>query len=302
MSNSSIYVNYYEVGNSLSKNIQALIGLIGIISNILAVLVFEQKKLKKYSYSIYWKLKACFDSIILLHTFRHWARHVLNVDIDLISPIFCHFNEYQPYVAALISLYMEFLITLDRLFTIVYPNRFQIIKQKRFRITAISLIIIYSLLSCLVLPLNYRLDEISGTKICYVRHFILNIIWFICLLNVLVVNIFINTILDFKIISHIIRSRGNVGKDLSSKIDRKFAISAIGLNIVSLSIKAPYLVGNLLSFCFNLSIEQFEIIFSVCLTIILLEKMDTFLINISVNSTFRQEFLSMVGIERGVSF
>ena len=297
MLNSSIYVNYYEIGNSLSKNIQALIGLVGIISNILAVLVFEQKKLKKYSYSIYWKLKASFDSIILLHTFRHLARYVLNVDIDLISPFFCHFNEYQPYVAALISLYMEFLITLDRLFTIVYPNRFQIIKQRRFRITAILFIVIYSLLSCLILPLNYRLDEIYGTRICYVQHFVVKIIWFVCLLNVLVVNIFINTILDFKIISHIIRSRGNVGKDLSSKIDRKFAISAIGLNIVSLSIKAPYLVGNLLSFCLNLSIEQFEIIFSVCLTIILFEKMDTFLINIAVNSTFRHELFSMIGIK-----
>ena len=154
MTTNSSYVNYYERGSSMTKNIQALNGLIGIILNITAICVFERKRLKKCSYSIYWKAIAFVDSFLLLHTFRHWSRYFLNFDIDLISPLFCRFNEYQPYVYGMISLWLETIITIDRYFTIVHPNKFAFTKKRPFQIAVISLIIVYSLLVCISYPLN----------------------------------------------------------------------------------------------------------------------------------------------------
>lgn len=297
MLNSSFYVNYYDEENSILKNIQALTGLIGIMANTLAIFVFERNGLKKYSYSIYWKLKAYFDILLLLHTFRHMTRYFLKADIDLISPLFCRFNDYQPYVAATISNFLEGLITLDRLFTIVYPNRFKIIKQKRFQITAISLIVIYSLLVCISLPLNYRLDEISGTWICHISREKLKIVWLICLLNVYIVNILINPIIDFKIISHLIKSRRNVpNRNRLNHIELKFGLSAIGLNMTSLLFKVTFLIGNLLAMFFN--IRHSEMIFSICFSILLLSYSDMFFVNFIVNSIFRREFLLFFSTHR----
>lgn len=195
------------IRNSVIKSIESLIALIGIVSNTLAIIVFERKQLKKCSYSIYWKTRACFDIWLLLHTFRHWSRHFLNFDIDIVSPVFCRFNEYQPYVAGGTSLCLESLITLDRYFTIVCPNRLKIVKQRRFQIAAISLIFVYNLLLPIRFPLNYRLDEINGTVICHVRRQVIEFNWIVYLANVVIVNIIINPILDLKIIYHIVSKK-----------------------------------------------------------------------------------------------
>ena len=127
--NNSSYLSFTENGGPISRISQASIGLIGIISNILAICVFERKELKKRSYSIYWKLKALFENIILLHAFRNWVKIFLNIDFTIISSIFCRLNEYISYVAIGVSLWLEFIITLDRFFTIVYPTRFIFIKN-----------------------------------------------------------------------------------------------------------------------------------------------------------------------------
>lgn len=291
-------INNYELGNLASKSAQASIGFIGIISNTLAFFVLGRKQFKNHSYSIYWRAKACFDNVLLLHTFRHLVRHLFKLDIDLLSPFFCRFNEYQPYVAAGVSLWLEFLITLDRFLTIVYPNRFNLIKQKRFQIAAISLILVYSLLVCINLPLNYRLDVINGTKICHVRIKVWALNWAICLVNILIVNLILNPILDLNIICHIVASRENVRPLLnrSAIMDRQFALSAIGINVTSLVFKTPFLVGNLLVVYFNLTRDQAEMVFVICLTFGLLEKADLLVVNVVVNSVFRREFLSMIGL------
>jgi hypothetical protein len=156
--------------------------------------------------------------------------------------------------------------------------------------------VVYSLLVCIRLPLNYRLDEISGTRICQVPLHLLKFNWIVYFLNVITVNIVINPFLDFKIISYIIRSRGTIKAYRSNNIDRKFAVSAIALNIMSMVIKVPYVFGNLVSM--NLDYEQSELIFSIGMSLTLFANSDMFFINIAVNSTFRREFFSIIGIKR----
>ena len=296
----SSFANYYHRSNSVSKNIQALISLVGITCNILSILVFERQKLKKFSYSIYWKTMSIFDSLILLNIIRHWIRDFLEVDIDLISPSFCRFSVYLSYVAGAISMCLESLIIFDRFFIIVHPNRFKIIKQRRFQITAISLSIVYCLLINVNLPLNYRLDEsIDGTLTCHVAIRVIKLQMLVVLLHVLISNVIINPILDIKIIYRIISTRGNVNKRLNrlTSSDWQFAVSAIGLNMNSLFFKLVFMLCNLLPIFFKLGNSQIEMIFSIGLCVMLIERVDIFFINMIVNSTFRQEFLSMFGIK-----
>ena len=292
------YSDDYKIVNTVFKFIQAPIGLIGIVCNILAILVFQRKQLKKYSYSFYWKCLACLEILILLHTFRHWTRHFLNFDIDLISPFFCRFNEYQPFVAGTAAICVESLITLDRFFTIIHGKRFKIVKQRSFRFVSISVIIIYSLLLNIGLPINYRLDQISGIWICHVPVETFKQISTFLLINVLVFNLFINSFLDLSIIYHIVSTRKNIKLlNRSTIIERQFAISAITINITSLLIKLPFFIGNFLSIYFKLDPERIELVFTISMTILLLDKIDMFIINMTVNSLFRIEFLSMMGLK-----
>ena len=299
MSSNSSNVNNYEGGNSITKNIQALIGLIGIVLNITAICVFERKRLKKCSYSIYWRAIAFADSFLLLHTFRHWSRHFLNFDIDLISPLFCRFNEYQPYVYAMFSLWLETVITIDRYFTIVHPNKFVFTKKRPFQIAVISLIFAYSLLICISYPLNYRLYQIdSGLWKCNAPIDSLKLHSIFNLVNVLIVNLVVNPILDLKIVSHIVSTRPNLRNVRFKLIDRKFTSSAILLNLNSLMFKLLFVIGNLLSVYLKLGVEDAAMVFSICLSVALIEKADVFIVNVLVNSIFRQEFLSMIGFKR----
>jgi hypothetical protein len=289
----SSYVNSNAEGNSVYITIQAFIGLIGITCNILSILVFERKPLKKHSYAIYWKWIAVFDSLLLLHTFRNWLRHFLNMDIDLISPLFCRLVEYHGYVSGGISLIIESFITFDRYFAIVHHKRYGIIKQRRFQIAAISFAVIFSLLHCIRMPLNYRLERVNETLICHIPLNVLNLNLFLGAINVFVVNLIINPILDFKIISYVFSTRG--GSFMTMR--RKFATSAICLNINSLLYKLLFIIGNFLSKCyFDIGSYQSDFVYSICLSVALLEKSDVFLINVLVNSAFRQEFLSMIGV------
>lgn len=289
-------INRYDNVISVFQNIQATIGLIGIICNILAIFVFRRKRLKTKTYSSYWIIIAWFENLILLHTFRHWSKYILKIDIDLISPFFCRFNDFQPHVAAYICISLECLITVDRFFIIVYQNRFDIVKRKSFKIVLISLIIAFSLLVNISLPLNYRLIRINETLICHLPMEVFKLNSTLMFLNSIVINVVINPILDLKIIYHIITSRGRNIRRLNrtTVADRKFAISAITINTVSLVIKLPFLIGNMISAHFNLEQDQIEAVFCVCLTIALLEKIDIFLINMLVNSVFRREFFSMI--------
>ena len=294
--------NYYKDTKTVFLFIQAPIAIIGIVCNILAICVFERKELKKYSYSFYWKILAFFKSLILLHVFRNLSKHFLNYDIDLISTLSCHFHEYLGFVCGMVVLCLETLITLDRYVKIIYGKRTNtcVFKKRSFGYVSVIVIIVYSMLFNIQLPLNYRLEKENGSWICHVPRETLKSNSTFHLINVVVLQLFTNTILDVSIIYHIISIRGNVRRGVNnrfSSIDRQFAISAITINISSLVLKLPFILGNFFGFHLNLGAEKLEIIYTISLTSSMVNKSDLFFISMLVNSLFRQEFLSMIQCE-----
>lgn len=138
-------LNYYNLNtlqqlNYIFQNIQVLVGIFGIIGNVLNITVFMRKRFKSLSFSFYNIVLGVIDIIVLLHTFRHWAAFMFDADIDLVSQFFCTIDEYQPLIASHCSLLVLTLISVDRLITIAYPNRFNVIKKKWFQ--GISILVI----------------------------------------------------------------------------------------------------------------------------------------------------------------
>ena len=132
-------------------------GLIGIISNLLAICVFSRKSLRKYSYSFFCVIMGISDIVILLHSFRHWAGYILEADLDLVSQFFCTVDTYTENIAATFSLWMLTVISFDRLFTVVYPNRFQIFKKRWFQVLIVVVLLVYNIGVNLPLAIGYKI-------------------------------------------------------------------------------------------------------------------------------------------------
>ena len=293
-------LNYYTKENANLKEVLSIIGLLGVIFNILSICVFSRYQLIKQTYSIYWKTKACFDIVILLFSVKNWIEYFLGMKTDVISPFFCRFTEYHVYVAAGVSLWLECLIAFDRVFNIVYTNRFTFIKQKPFQIVIFIFIVTCNLLMYILIPLNVNLILSNESWICHISAKLLKINWVIGIYNVLVVNLLIIPALDIRIMCHVVRRRGNGNfrrQNYTAMIDRKFAIRAIGINISNLTLRLPFLIYLMFIDSFRIDTE-IDTFYSISLCLALLDHVNIFFINFSVNSIFRREFLTMIGVKK----
>lgn len=303
-------LNAYQKTTIALQSIQALIGIIGIICNMLTFAVFLRKPLIKCSYAFYFRLICWADSIVLLHTFRHWLRVVLDVNIDLFGPLFCRFNEFQPYLLGSITLWLRILVLFDRFIRIIYPNHFRIIKAKSFQFIAVSVIFVYSALYHSIVPVYMRFEYVNSqentvnksTLACYLPPEILSLNFKLVLSN-LALSILLTTLLDIKLILHIYSSRRRLQNRLykphSSIVkDRTFAISSMGVSLGNYLCLLTYSTSVMVAVNSKLDIDQLQAVFTGSLTVTICSNASVFFVNIIMNSIFYNEFLFLIGIKK----
>lgn len=304
--------NYKQL-TYIFQNAQALIAVFGIIGNILIIRVFLSKNLRNNSYSFYSIIMMFADTIVLLHSIRHWSALILNSDIDLVSSFLCAIGEYQPYVAGTLSQILLALISFDRLITIVYPSRFKIFKKRWFQVVLVFVLISYSMLIHIQLPLYSRLITVSVTNndtaktlVCYISDRVSAIHTWIFLANIFIVIIIVNNILVFKIIVFLVSSRRRITAICNQRFkasitkDHKFAVCAIGLSLSCMLCKTPLSIGILLSYYFGLSHDQMQLIFTILVLIYTIDNGAGFVIYMCVNSVFYEEFMKMIRIKKSL--
>lgn len=284
-----------------SLNFQAIIAAFGIVGNILTYCVFGRKRLKNSSYSFYFRIIAILDSITLLSACRYWARFFLNLNLDLISPLLCKLNDYQPFVTGLSSTWLLTVILVDRIATIIYHNRCQIFKRRWFQ-TALTVIVITSgLIMHSTMPLNYELNHVSVgnssqiIKKCFLPYRYLQMNTLIAFANTFS-NSIINMILYIKLIVFIFRSRKKITTRTNQRLarDLKFSISSIALTVINFLSKLPFGISILLASRLNLNEEEFQAVFAVATTIVSVSHSVTFVVNYLLNSIFHEEFHLMI--------
>lgn len=283
------------------QNLQAIIGFIGIVGNIINIVVFSRKSFQKYSYSFYHQAMSFNDILLLAHTFRYWLALVLNLEVNSSSVVTCLINDYHLYVAISVSLWLRTIILIDQINSIVYLNRFKLLRKQWFQVTLVALVVLLSFILHLTFAFNPRFEatKIATLKSCRLPDEILRKKIWIVLVNI-VSNMVLNVFLSMKLVSFIYLSRKNVlikfhlhQSHLNAVRDRNFAISAIGLNLVGFLSKLPFALSIELSNFFSLSSEQFQLVFTTTLTLAICKNAATFFTNIILNSVFFEEFLNM---------
>lgn len=297
----------YTQANRLIMLIHGFLCVFGIVGNLITIRVFSRKSLKSHSYSFYSRVLATCDTALLSHLLIYVVKDYLDEDGLIVSPYFCSFRFYMSYVMGTTSLWLLVLISVDRLLKIAYPNRFGIFRKRAFQWTLILLTIIYSFIANINIVLHFKYETVQDEElsmmpkpICFLPPDDQNKQSWIMLSNFVVVNLFINNILGFKMIGIVIRSRRkakqigrNNNKSQTVSKDVKFAITSIGLNITSLFARMPIAIGILLSNYLNLDPDFAQLSFKVCLAIATFDHSLTLFINMFLNSIFYREFIIM---------
>jgi hypothetical protein len=318
--------------NLIFQYASIIVATIGTVANMLAYVVFSRRRFVNYSFAFYSKVRVCVDIGVLLHSFRHFAAFVLDINIDLKARLICQLTEYSAYIFGSMSVWLLALIAFDRLITIVFPNRLAFLKKRCAQTAFVLALTVYSSLMYLPMPLNTVLRRPSlpeSTKSnltkttakspgeseyhCSIEDVATSkLVYWIDLVNLMTVTFGLNNILTAVIIIYIYRSRKKFKafkenrEKRATKKDRKFAINSIVLNVKCLVCKMPLLVIMLVNSYSTLSSDTVEMLFTIGVTIFTIDNSSAFFINLMVNSIFYDEFLTMIGLRetkrRSVSY
>lgn len=300
--------NIYQRLTIILENVQLILASVGIIGNILQFAVFLRKPLKPHSYAFYYRIMSLTDAIVLVNLFRHWARIVFNVNVDLIGPLFCQFNEYVSCLVSSTSLWLRLMILLDRLIRVIYPAYFRILRRKWFQLISVLVIIIFSTLLHIVLPFNQRLETLESSNSstylnCYLAPHAIGINVIATVANVGICG-FIMFIFDLRLFSFIYKSRsrlrnGGLYKPHSSVIkDRKFAISSVGLGLNNFICVLIFTGCLFMAILLHLNPDQIQFFVSISLTAVAINCSSAFFVNLFINSIFYSEFLALIGLKK----
>lgn len=139
---------------------------------------------------------------------------------------------------------------------------------------------------------------------CYLPPDVADYQSFVITLNVFVSNVIINNILNVITISYIKASRRrcrNKSQRQRTLIDQRFALSSIGFNFVGLFFNLSSAIGFFALSFYKLSPDQFQMAFTIGITITMLDNESSFLLNMLLNPVFCFEFLNMFGIKKRTS-
>ena len=302
-------MNYYQKLTFIFQNIQLLIAIIGIVGGILNICVFSRKAVKSFSSAFYMKAVSCCDIIILIHSIRLWIAFVFGLNLDTVSIFFCKIDNYQPYVASSVAIWLINVLSLDRLAIVVYSNNqnFQIFKKKWFKVTILLILIVCSLALNILTPLKNELVLLpdSAVQVCIMQPDTSTILSYIALVNTIVSIIMVNAVLNIKIIAYVFQTRKkisanmNITRSSSTGVkDRRFVINAIAINSSCFICKTGFMICIFLITYLSISLDLLQLLFTIGVTISIIDNSLTFFINLIVNPTFYAEFLCMIGLRK----
>lgn len=290
--------------------IQLIEAIVGIVGNVFVFIVFSRRRMRHYTFSFYSRVRAISDNLLLFQSFRNFAAGNLDADINVTSNFMCKMMSYLPPTIGSISVWLLAIIALDRLLTIVYPNRFNFIRLKRTQFITVIAIFIYSF--CLHTPAAIYTNLLfipQGNftlKLCIIDDpsEAQTFNW-ISIINQMFVIFGLNNILAALMIFNIYKSRGKFKVDQhnkenkTAKKDRRFAINSIVLNLKCFLSKAPLLVTAItLTYIHDLTFETFNLIFTACINVYIIDNLSPFFLNLIFNKLFYNEFVSMFKPDR----
>ncbi len=293
------------------------ITIIGLLSNLIAFVIFSRKKFKNTVFATYFRFLALFDTLSLLLPLNKYLELKLNIHIMDMSNLFCKLRIYLTYSIPPMSGYILVLISLDRWISISMPTKFLFRKKIIFQVGVTILMLMINLIFYSVTLASHlsRNISINTTNIttyrCYEYKKTVQIMSWLDLFNYSIVPFSLMIVFTSITLRTIFGSRKRIfsiqnnqlhknNSNSSSRTkDIKFAITSVVLNIIFLVLNIPFCIfaivfSHVIKFI-DSEIDYFFYVFTLFFNYINFGT--AFFINFVVNSIFRKEFLLLFRIK-----
>ena len=250
------------------------------------------------------------DTLVFYRTTKNWVTYFVGPNLDLLSPWTCTFDNFISLLSGSFSVNLLCVISIDRMLTIVYPTRFQIIKKRWFQVILVAISFLIALGENIITPVNISIITIvkatnstPAVQVCTMASVLISALGFIFVVKFVILNLIVINIINFKMVRFIMKSRVKVSQITThsrstSHRDRKFAITAIGLNLFCTILKLPTaaltMVLNFISS--GLNQDLLTAINNIMSTISYIDHGFSFFMYLVLNSIFYAEFLSLFRI------
>lgn len=306
MSNSSILRSADEDSERIissllkfSQQWRLWVQVIGMISNPLLLIVYQQSGLRKLSVSVYFQWQAVFCTALNIHYIQLFLAEDSYVEN---SEFLCKLVSFLLRIYTPMSVWFELAASVDRYFTIVFPVKFKLIQNSSFKRAVIVFILAYNIGLYSVILFDVKLVFYGRSSQPYCQSKFWELVYMFDLVSGLAVPFLLMTGLSILISTGVYQAHKRVRafcfrKDSSIgklRRDIKFAITMIVLNLVFLLMNVPYrldVLVNINSFMSELGTFLFRMIsnniYESYYSII-------FFVHLAVNSLVRREFVNML--------
>lgn len=290
-----------------------LLLVIGILGNFLGFIITSRKKFKKLSTRNLLRFLAVLDTFYLLQIVVDYLTNTFNLDIRLISSIWCKAFTYLNYSICPVSSWSLVIISIERVISITSSKYTLLFSNKNFKLTLIIIIILFNLIcySPYAIFIDLIPNILNGTNetveySCdYAEETPSRILPLLDLLNSSVFPFTILTAISIYTICFIFESRSKfatneeaISSDKPTMINRKeklkkdiqFSFTLMILNIIFLIFNLPICIANYT--------EVSEFFYIVTLYLFYTNFATNFWIFFIFNSLFRSELLVILKLRK----
>lgn len=132
--------NFLDVLNFLIVNIVVL----GFAGNFMCFKIFNSSHLRKHPISVFFRVIAFFDSIMLVNATFFFIYRKFDIDLSNYNAVFCKFKSYLIYSNGPISPWLMVIISFDRFISIGFPKKFSFLFKLNFQIAIICIIVVFN--------------------------------------------------------------------------------------------------------------------------------------------------------------
>lgn len=151
----------------------------GLIGNILCFKIYSSSPLRKHSVSLFFRVIAIVDSIMLVDAFLIFMTQKYAFSLIRVHDIFCRFKDYFFYATGPITPWLMVVISIERFLSISYPKKFDFLFKRSFQIAIICIICVFNYLFYSFITWNSRLVVQGNPDKYFILIFILIIRQFI---------------------------------------------------------------------------------------------------------------------------
>ena len=116
----------------------------GVVGNLLCYKIYTSSPLRKQSVSIFFRVIAIIDTIVLANALLKFIAFKYELAITELNVFFCMFKSYFFYSIGPIAPWLMVYVSIDRFVSITYPKRFEFIFKLPFQISILVFVCVFN--------------------------------------------------------------------------------------------------------------------------------------------------------------